>query len=251
MNYRDQLLQLEKEFGPGGSFNSKSAGFMLDMNIKRASNELHRLYDMGFLNREKRMRPCVINLLNFKKPKFCNKGFEYTYSFSPQGIKYLNWLKNVLPIERMMYEKFISSIMRYATREDIQKFYQSSGSSKFKDSKYPWPMDMHLLILIQQSMAQLESQNDQLTNQNQLLTFQNDRLNKDVSDYKKIPSETFKMAEDSFSAIKSSIDSASTFNDPIFKMGAFALALCKMSVESYEDWFRRRFTVYRILYNLD
>jgi hypothetical protein len=240
--YQDLLLRLEKEFGTAG-FNSTLASFSVGQDMRQTSNDLRRLHGMGFLKREKRKRPCVINIMNPKKPLLCNKGFEYSYSFSKQGISYLNWLKKWRQIENTANVNIISSITRYATKEDADKFLDSIGSrlsSKFKGSRSWWSMDPGLLNWMQSSVAQLETKNQQLETQNY-------QLERDISDYKKRPSETFKMAEDAFSAIKSTINTISGSS----KIANPALVQCKMSVETNEAWFERRFKVFKALCNLD
>jgi hypothetical protein len=249
-------------------FTSALASLSMGQNMKRTSKDLRRLYGMGFLKRERRKRSCVINLLKPGKLPFCNKGFEYSYSFSEQGISYLHWLKKERQIENVVNAEIILRITRYAPKEDTDKFLdsiKSKSSSKFKSSKFWWSMDPGLLNWIQSSVAQLETKNQQLETKNQqletknqqletkiiLLEDQNDRLKRDISDLKKRPSETFQMAEDAFSDIKSSFGSLGVLNGPIIKTDKPTLELCKMSVETNEEWFKRRFTFSKILYNLD
>ncbi|MCD6101419.1 MAG: hypothetical protein J7K33_12670 [Candidatus Marinimicrobia bacterium] len=54
---------------------------------KMISNDLRRLYAMGFLKRRKVKRKC-----RTKSGKICYRGYEYKYSLSSQGLKYLVYM---------------------------------------------------------------------------------------------------------------------------------------------------------------
>jgi len=49
--------------------------------------------------------------------KFCNKGFEYRYYLSSQGIKYFKWLQGPRMIEDFAHEKLISEVLSYLPEE--------------------------------------------------------------------------------------------------------------------------------------
>lgn len=77
-----------------------------EVSKKSISNELRRLYVMGFLKRERIKRECET-----KSGKTCFRGYEYVYSISRQGWKYLDFLNNP---ERQDNESFVSSADRMA-----------------------------------------------------------------------------------------------------------------------------------------
>jgi len=54
---------------------------------KLISNDLRRLYAMGFLKKRKVKRKCKT-----KGGKTCYRGYEYKYSLSSQGLKYLAYM---------------------------------------------------------------------------------------------------------------------------------------------------------------
>jgi hypothetical protein len=71
------------------------------VSTKTISNELRRLYLMGVLKRKRIKRECET-----KSGKTCFRGYEYVYSISRQGWKYLEFLTNP---ERQDNESFVSS----------------------------------------------------------------------------------------------------------------------------------------------
>ena len=75
-----------------------------EVSTKLISNELRRLYVMGFLKRERIKRECET-----KSGKTCFRGYEYVYTISRQGWKYLEFLNNP---ERQDNESFVSSADR-------------------------------------------------------------------------------------------------------------------------------------------
>jgi hypothetical protein len=84
------------------------------VSTKSISNELRRLYLMGFLKRKRIKRECET-----KSGKTCFRGYEYVYSISRQGWKYLDYLKNP---ERQDNESFVSFVDRMALDFITEKF---------------------------------------------------------------------------------------------------------------------------------
>ncbi len=68
-------------------YSPKLSVFLPRFKIKLISNDLRRLYAMGFLKRRRVKRKCKT-----KKGKICFRGYEYRYSISSQGWKYLEYL---------------------------------------------------------------------------------------------------------------------------------------------------------------
>ena len=62
--------------------------FFQRFRTKLISNDLRRLYAMGFLKRKRVKRVC-----RTKSGKVCFRGYEYKYSISSQGWKYLRYLR--------------------------------------------------------------------------------------------------------------------------------------------------------------
>jgi len=73
-----------------------------EVSTKLISNELGRLYGMGFLKRKRIKRECET-----KSGKTCFRGYEYVYTISRQGWKYLEFLNNP---ERQDNEFFVSFV---------------------------------------------------------------------------------------------------------------------------------------------
>ena len=63
--------------------------------VKRVSNDLNRLYRMGFLNRKRQKRQVPIG-----GGKLCFRGYKYMYRISKQGRQYLDYLNNPQPMPR-------------------------------------------------------------------------------------------------------------------------------------------------------
>jgi hypothetical protein len=67
---------------------------------------------MGFLRRTSVKRSCLT-----RGGRLCNKGFEYRYYLSSQGMKYLEWLQGRKMTEDIAYEKLISEVLSYLPEE--------------------------------------------------------------------------------------------------------------------------------------
>jgi hypothetical protein len=118
MKFKQVLRLLESNFGEQG-FKTRdvqsaiqrsirdSGNFIEDQTMrstvstKSISNELRRLYQMGFLKRKRIKRECTTS-----RGKTCFRGYEYVYSLSSQGRKYLGYLTNP---ERQATELYVSS----------------------------------------------------------------------------------------------------------------------------------------------
>jgi len=85
-----------------------------EVSTKLISNELRRLYVMGFLKRKRIKRECET-----KSGKTCFRGYEYVYTISRQGWKYLEFLNNP---ERQDNEFFVSSAYSMALDSITKKF---------------------------------------------------------------------------------------------------------------------------------
>jgi len=80
------LASLSDRYGTR-EFDSGQVASALDLRKKLVSNDLRRLYRMGFLKRRRVKRSC------FGRRGFCNRGFGYMYSFSRHGLSYVEWLR--------------------------------------------------------------------------------------------------------------------------------------------------------------
>ena len=112
MDFRSLLLGL-KQMGSGldglsGGLESHAVASHFCMPVKRASNDLRRLWRMGFLRRTYVKRSCPT-----KGGKLCHKGFEYRYYLSSQGMKYLEWLQGRKMTEDFAYEKLTLEVLSY------------------------------------------------------------------------------------------------------------------------------------------
>jgi hypothetical protein len=108
MNFRDCLLLIFKLFWyrEGGfdakefslilqnhlmktGYAAKNPGSMRKVSIKRISNDLDRLYRMGFLHAQRAKRE-----ITSRSGRRCNRGYKYKYRISRQGLQYHGYLVN-------------------------------------------------------------------------------------------------------------------------------------------------------------
>jgi hypothetical protein len=89
-------------------FDSHAVASRFHVPVKHASNDLRRLWRMGFLTRSRRKRPCLTHTGGL-----CNRGFEYKYALSNQGIKYVRWLQEWKAFEDLFYAKLTSEVLSY------------------------------------------------------------------------------------------------------------------------------------------
>ena len=92
MQFRLLLKWLKDRYGIG-EFDSSRVASALDLKKKLASNDLRRLYRMGFLKRKRVKRSCI------GRRGFINRGFQYMYSFSKHGLSYVEWLEKGKVVE--------------------------------------------------------------------------------------------------------------------------------------------------------
>jgi len=87
MEFR-KLLPWLAVLSQGREFTARDVSKRMPMlSTKTASNELARLYRMGFLRRRKVKRVCTT-----RSGARCYRGYEYRYAISIQGLRYLHWM---------------------------------------------------------------------------------------------------------------------------------------------------------------
>ena len=87
------LLKWLKDRYAIGEFDSGRVASALALKKKLVSNDLRRLYRMGFLKRKRVKRSCI------GRRGFINRGFQYTYSVSRHGLSYVGWLEKGKVVE--------------------------------------------------------------------------------------------------------------------------------------------------------
>jgi len=116
MNFRDSLkLVALTEAVFGEWFDSRMYANFTGLPVKLASNELRRLYRMGFLKYRRVKRICIT-----KNGKKCFRGYEYKYSISKQGWNYLKYMTGG---ENKTHEKFMLDL---AVQRQIENRYQEN-----------------------------------------------------------------------------------------------------------------------------
>jgi len=92
LQFRLLLKWLKDRYGIG-EFDSGRVASALDLKKKLVSNDLRRLYRMGFLKRKRVKRSCI------GRRGFISRGFQYMYSFSRHGLSYVEWLEKGKVVE--------------------------------------------------------------------------------------------------------------------------------------------------------
>ncbi|ADI32001.1 hypothetical protein [Staphylothermus hellenicus] len=111
--------------------------------LKLISNDLRRLYFMGFLKRRR-----VKRLVRTRSGKTCYRGYEYKYSISSQGWKYIRYLANPDKEDKedakgwedllalQIIEKTVPKEMREIAGESWKAYFsRRRGSRRFSTSK--------------------------------------------------------------------------------------------------------------------
>jgi len=88
-----------------GEFDSARVASALNLKKKLVSNDLRRLYRMGFLKRKRVKRSCI------GRRGFINRGFQYRYSFSRHGSSYVEWLEKGKVVEDFAVAGLRSDVM--------------------------------------------------------------------------------------------------------------------------------------------
>ena len=108
-----------------GWFDSRLVSAAIGIPVKTVSNDLRRLYFMGFLKRRRVKRACLS-----KKGKVCFKGYQYEYSLSKQGLSYINYMMNK---ERYDIESCTKAAVRGALRSYLEEFIGRISKGEEKD----------------------------------------------------------------------------------------------------------------------
>jgi hypothetical protein len=116
MHWQKILLKIEEKFGKERKFTSSDVAWRLGLKKSEASGKLMILYRMKLLKRDRFKRFCLTS-----KVKLCNKGIAYRYSFSKQGLSYLDWLRNQKPVNDLAIAKIYSDILSHLPEDLKQK----------------------------------------------------------------------------------------------------------------------------------
>jgi len=114
---------------------------------KIVSNDLGRLYRMGFLKRRRMKRLCP----SLRGPP-CNRGFQYRYSLSKRGLGYVRWLGEGKPAQDVAYAQLRSEALSNLSEEDrkaVMAGHVVEASSRYKGpGSNPKPAASDLLVNI-------------------------------------------------------------------------------------------------------
>jgi len=164
LDFRSLLLKLQDMKKHG--FTSVDVAIFLHTSRKRVSNDLARLYRMGFLRRERQKRVCISDIAKFRNFKSCHKGYEYTYAITRQGLSYINWLRNDKPIvdlRDLMLEFEILENLPEDVKNELSDRASSKLSSKYKGPQSkPLPIDIDILTLLMSENFRLRKRNSDL-----------------------------------------------------------------------------------------
>jgi hypothetical protein len=133
---------------------------------------------MGFLVREKQRRLCFS-----KRGKSCYKGYYYEYSFSKQGRKYVEWMKNSRRARETLYGLMISDAATLLPEREKDTLF-SFGLYRSK-MRYSGPsrdvqefgfLASHVLPGLTGKLTEVSAQRDKMEFKRDLLEFKCDQL---------------------------------------------------------------------------
>jgi len=112
MQFRELLPKTYERFGQS-EFDVTDVYLASSSPKKIVSNDLGRLYRMGFLKRRRMKRLCAS-----LRGHPCNRGFQYKYSLSKRGLGYIGWLGEGKPAQDLAYAKLRSEALSSLSEED-------------------------------------------------------------------------------------------------------------------------------------
>jgi len=205
LDFRKLLVELKnlKEHHLDKGFTSASTARYFGKQIKEVSNDFRRLHKMGFLKRKRVKRRCLS-----KTGKYCYKGYEYIYTFSVQGRRYLEWMRVQKPVEDLACMILNKEILGHLPQElqkrlliqaTVRSSYRYKGPSRrlmlFDNEAIP----IAITLLENQK---LKNENSELYKEKLRLSEKNTNLKDEVSDLK----ELNKLARDTIKTATQIID---------------------------------------------
>jgi hypothetical protein len=185
MDFRQVLTRLDEYRAKGiGYVDSGYLSAVMGGSRAQASKRLSRLHGMGFLVRDKHRRRCFS-----KRGKSCYKGYYYEYSFSRQGRKYVEWLKNSRLAQKTLYGLMISNaatLLPEREKDTLSSFalYRSkmrySGPSR--DVQEFGFLASHALPGLTRKLEETSAQRDKMEFKRDLLEFKCDQLQGVIND---------------------------------------------------------------------
>lgn len=179
--------ELSKSLMEGFSriYSPKIYRYLLRVRPKLISNDLRRLYSMGLLKRRRVKRQCKTN-----SGKVCFRGYEYKYSISSQGWKYIGYLyfgkqeedfKKAFDIIIMM--KYIRYIRKkvpedmqdiawelhklyFSGRKGYRRFLTSKAAfwDKFLEKAWEYTEKKRKIEKLKKEIEELKKENERLKN---------------------------------------------------------------------------------------
>ena len=185
MDFRQVLTRLDESRAKGiGYVDSGYLSAVMRCSTAQASKRLSRLHGMGFLVRTKHRRRCFS-----KRGKSCYKGYYYEYSFSKQGRKYVEWMKNSRLAQETLYGLMISNaatLLPEREKDTLFSFalYRSkmrySGPSR--EAQEFGFLASQALPGLTRKLEETSAQRDQLEFKRDLLEFKCDQLQGVIND---------------------------------------------------------------------
>lgn len=170
---------------------------------KLISNDLRRLYAMGFLKRRRVKRKCKT-----KGGKTCYRGYEYKYSLSSQGLKYLAYMgrggeeeEELEGLEDLLIKIILEKKAPEEIRDLLWEFYQTQlkerkGFRRFSTSQMAfWDKVLERVTEISRdrTIKSLEERVKVLGEINKELVEEIKKLEGEKAEYKKAAKEFSRM----------------------------------------------------------
>jgi hypothetical protein len=190
LDFRPLLLGLKEMMGSRvelileGEFDSRTVASRFHMPVKHASNDLRRLWRMGFLTRSRRRRPCLT-----PTGRLCNRGFEYKYGLSSQGTKYVRWLKEWKAFEDLCYAKLTLEVLSYLPddlKDRLSVLSLAKAARKYKGpSRNTSSLDSNMVPLIHllTERMRLRSENEKLELENAIQKLGLENLRRTITNF--------------------------------------------------------------------
>jgi hypothetical protein len=185
IGFRQMLTRLDESRAKGmGYVDSGYLSAVMGGSTAQTSKRLSRLHGMGFLVREKHRRRCFS-----KRGKLCYKGYYYEYSFSKQGRKYVEWMKNSRRAQETLYGLMIrdaATLLPDREKEALLSFglYRSKmryGGPSREAQEFGF-LASHVLPGLTGKIAEVSAQRDHLELERDLLEFKCDQLQGVIND---------------------------------------------------------------------
>lgn len=158
------LLKVEEVLEERGSVTSSAMAMHMDVKREVASLALMRLHRMGFLKRAKVVRRCH----NRSYTRYYNRGYQYRYSLSKQGVSYLRWYRDGRVTKQVVGAFYFANVFKSLPPNVVgdfvtlgllrqsTKFMRSSNAFNYLELT-PFPLAHYISLVFENSRLKREA----------------------------------------------------------------------------------------------